>query len=111
MANGWEVAEPIVDEVYDIVAKDPCNNEWVTIQVKTIRRRNDRNGELVLSAKKGNGEPYTTEDCDYLIGVDGDTAYMMECRGITEYWASEMSASERWIKLTVESGDRDQTTS
>lgn len=103
MANGWQVASPIVAEVYDLVAKDPVNNRWYTIQVKTIRKRDDRNGELVLYAKKGNGQPYTTDDCDYLIGIIGDTAYMMECRGISEYWASEVSASKRWIELTASS--------
>lgn len=105
IANGWQVAEPIVDEVYDLVAKDPANGEWATIQVKTLRIRDDRDNALVVYARKGNGEPYTTDDCDYIIGVDNSEAespprvFMMECRGIAEYWSTEMTARERWVQL------------
>lgn len=102
MASGWQVSQPLVAEAYDLVGRDPVNGQFATFQVKTIRKRSDRNGELVIYAKKGNGQAYTTDDCDYLIGIDGQTAYMMECRGISEYWASEASASKRWIELTAE---------
>jgi len=102
LANGWEVADPVVAEVYDLVAKDPANGEWYTVQIKTLRKRSDRNNELVVYARKGNGQPYQPQDCDYIIGVDGDTAYMFECRGISEYWSSEATAKKRWIKLTAE---------
>ncbi|WP_409998329.1 group I intron-associated PD-(D/E)XK endonuclease, partial [Escherichia coli] len=50
LANGWEVSEPIVAEPYDLVAKDPVTGQFVTIQVKTIRRRSDRRNEMVIYA-------------------------------------------------------------
>jgi len=101
LANGWEVAEPSVDEIYDVVAKDPLINEWKTFQVKTIRRRRDRNNEMVIYATDGSGTPYQPQDCDYIVGVEGDVAYVTECTGIREYWATDKAASERWVKLTA----------
>jgi hypothetical protein len=101
LSNGWEVSAPMVDEVYDLVARDPLTKDFKTIQVKTIRRRRDRNNELVIYATNGKGEPYTPDTCDYLVGVEGDTVYMTECVGIKEYWASDAAASKRWVKFTV----------
>ena len=106
LANGWEVAEPSVDEIYDIVAKDPLNGEWKTFQVKTIRRRRDRNNEMVIYATDGGGKPYQPQDCDYIVGVEGDIAYVTECTGIREYWATDKAASERWVRLTSAGDDK-----
>jgi hypothetical protein len=102
IANGWEVAEPIVPELYDLVAKDPANGRWSTIQVKTIRRRSDRNNEMVIYATNGKGLPYQPQDCDYMIGIEGDTVYMTECTGIKEYWATDVAAAKRWVKFTTD---------
>jgi hypothetical protein len=101
MSNGWEVASPAVAEVYDLVAKDPLSNEWRTIQVKTARVREDRGGAIVIYAKKGNGQAYSTDECDLIAGVLGDTVYLFENRGIGEYWSSEATAAQRWIELTA----------
>lgn len=106
MSNGWEVASPEVDESYDIVAKDPLTKDWATFQCKTIRRRADRGNELVVYAKNGKGEPYGKSDADYIIGVlgaDGEVprVWYFENRSITEYWASEARASERWVELSI----------
>lgn len=101
MALGWETAQPDIAEVYDLVARDPISREWKTIQVKTLRVREDRDNALVIYGRKGNGQPYSPAECDYIIGVDGQRAFMFECTGQAEYWATETSASKRWIELTA----------
>ncbi|PAE24025.1 group I intron-associated PD-(D/E)XK endonuclease [Bacillus sp. 7894-2] len=100
LSNGWEVSFPAVDEVYDLVIRDPLTNEFKTAQVKTIRRREDRGNEMVVYSKKGNGEAYTPQDSDYIIGVEGQDVYMFECSGKREYWAKDSSAAKRWIRFT-----------
>ena len=101
ISNGWEVSSPIIDEVYDLVGKDPINGAWATFQVKTIRKRTDRKNEMVIYSTKGNGEAYQPHDCDYILGVDGDRVFMAECTGVKEMWASEASAAKRWVELTA----------
>ena len=111
LANGWRVHTSDTEEAYDILATDPVSSEHVRIQVKTIRQRIDRikrdgTVDLVVYAKKGNGEPYDQSDADAIIGVlavDGEVprVYMFENRGIGEYWASEQRAAERWIELPI----------
>lgn len=105
LANGWEVSLPAVDEVYDIVAKDPVDSEFKSIQVKTIRRRKDRNNEMVVYATNGKGEPYDPADCDYIVGVEENTVYMFENTGLKEYWRTDVSAAKRWVKLSEIGGD------
>lgn len=94
MLNGWEVSQPIVDEAYDIVACHPVitNGQFVKIQVKTVRIREDR-GSAVIYAKKSDGKPYTLEDCDFIIGVLDTNVYMLPNRGIGEYWVPVNSIS------------------
>lgn len=101
ISNGFEVSLPSVAEVYDMIARDPLRREYHRVQVKTARVREDRDGAIVIYARKGNGQPYTKEDCDWIVGVLGDTVYLMECNGNSEYWATETSASKRWIELTA----------
>lgn len=96
---GYEVAKPLVAEVYDFLARDPANGKAYRIQVKTLRIRQDRDNALVVMGRKGNGQPYTKDDCDYIIGVDGHRAFMFECSGLSEYWSTEQSAKTRWIEL------------
>lgn len=100
---GYEVSKPVVPEVYDYTVRDPLNKRYYRVQVKTLRIRADRDNALVVYAKKGNGEPYTTADTDYIIGVDlaNQRCYMFECRGVSEYWSTEESAKERWIELNI----------
>ncbi len=97
---GYEVAKPLVPEVYDLLARDPSNGNSYRIQVKTLRIRADRDNALVVIAKKGNGKPYTPEEVDYIIGVDKDRAFMFECTGLSEYWSTEQTAKKRWIELS-----------
>ncbi len=101
---GYEVAKPLVPEVYDFLARDPLNGEVYRVQVKTLRVRADRDNALVVYARKGNGEPYTSDETDYIIGVDGNRAFMFDCTGLTEYWSTEQTAEKRWVKLTREVG-------
>lgn len=80
---------------------------WYTFQVKSVRVRADRRNDYVIYAKKGNGEPYTQSDADYVIGVleaeDGGAprVWMFENRGLGEYWATEQRADTRWHKLPI----------
>ena len=101
IANGWEVAQPFMAEEYDLVAKDPVNKQWRSFQVKSLRKRTDRNNEMVIVGRKNNGGTYQPSEVDYMLGVDGDTVYMTECTGLSEYWASESTASKRWVELTA----------
>lgn len=106
LANGWRVHESKTAEPYDILATDPVSGDHVKIQVKTIRQRMDRGGDLVVYAKKGNGTAYDRADADYIIGVwaaegENPRVYMFENRLLGEYWASEARASERWVELPI----------
>lgn len=108
MSNGWTVATTDTDESFDIVARDPVSREWKTFQVKTINVRTDRRSDLVVSGRKGNGDPYTLAEADYFIGVLGaedgalPVVYMFENAGQSEYWATEASAERRWVRLPIE---------
>ncbi|WP_245640236.1 hypothetical protein [Paenibacillus dakarensis] len=106
LANGWNIHESKTAEAYDILATDPVSGDHVKIQVKTVKQRDDKNGELVIYARKNNGTAYDRADADFLIGVWVDNGeiprvFMLENRLLTEYWASEARASERWIELPI----------
>ncbi|OZQ84714.1 hypothetical protein CA598_23095 [Paenibacillus sp. VTT E-133291] len=106
MANGWTVHQSETDEAYDVLAQDPVSGYYARIQVKTIRQRMDRGGDLVVYAKKGNGTIYDLADADYIIGVwviagEVPRVYMFENRLLGEYWCSEAKASERWVELPL----------
>jgi hypothetical protein len=97
MSVGFEVAQPLVAEVYDLIGRDPLNGKFSTFQCKTVRNREDR-GSLVIYARKGNGEPYSPQECDYILGVYGNKVYMTECVGKSEYWSSD---GKRWVELNA----------
>lgn len=108
MASGYlGVSKPTTNEYYDLSAVDPLSKAHVTFQVKTLKRREDRGNNLVLFAKRGDGKPYGVDEAaDYYLGVlidDGEVprVFAMENRNISEYWALETKASERWIELPV----------
>jgi len=100
LAAGYEVARPLAAESYDLAARDPVTGEWATYQVKTARRREDRDGAIVIFAKRTNGQPYTRDDCDYLIGVLDGEVYVIENRELSEYWVTPDNIDEKWRKLT-----------
>jgi hypothetical protein len=102
---GWQVSEPCVNEVYDRVARHLVftNNEWVTLQIKSARIRDDRPGaKLVVYATKGDGSHYTPEDCDYLVGVYGSEVYLIRNRSLKEYWYPTFPTSEtEWVLVDM----------
>jgi hypothetical protein len=111
LANGWTVHTSETAEAYDVLATEPLTGRHVKIQVKTVRRRSDRErgdgvADLVVYAKKGNGTTYDLSEADYIVGVwavDGEVprVFMFENRCLSEYWCSEAKASERWIELSI----------
>lgn len=106
IANGWTVHTSETAESYDILATEPLTGEYKRLQVKTIRVRGDRSNELVVYAKKGNGDVYTQSDADYIVGVlaaEGEVprVWMFENRSLGEYWCGKERASERWIELPI----------
>ena len=106
MANGYQVSRTRTAEPFDLKAIDPVNGIEYKYQVKTIRKRTDKNGELVVYATNGRGNTYKKSDVDFFIGVlteEGEVprVFMFENRGIKEYWASEARASNRWVELSL----------
>jgi hypothetical protein len=106
LANGFAVSYPQLAEPYDFKAADPLTGDELKIQVKTIRKRADRNNDLVVYATNGKGARYEQSDVDYFIGVLGEEGevprvFMFENRGLREYWASESRASKRWVELPL----------
>jgi len=106
IANGFTVSKPSTAEPFDLKAEDPITHRELKIQVKTIRKRNDRNGDLVVHATKGNGNIYEKSEVDYFIGVltekgEPPRVFMFDNRNLREYWASEERASERWKELPL----------
>lgn len=101
LANGYEVAQPIAPEPYDLVARDPITGSWATFQVKTARVREDR-GAVVVVAKRSDGSPYTKNDADFLIGVVGNDVYVFENTGQGEYWTTPDGIDSRWKRLSLD---------
>ncbi|MGO0707818.1 hypothetical protein [Bacillus velezensis] len=108
LANGFAVSRPQLAQPYDFKAEDPITGEEYKVQVKTFRRRHDRNNELVLYTTNGKGQCYDRSDVDYFIGVLGDPGesprvWMFENEpNQREYWAkSTMQASKRWVELPL----------
>ncbi|MEK4970669.1 hypothetical protein MHI57_24755 [Cytobacillus sp. FSL K6-0129] len=106
IANGYTVSTTRTSEAYDLKATDPLNGAELKVQVKTIRKRGDRNGELVVYATNGSGQKYSQSDVDVFIGVlaeEGEMprVYMFENRDLREYWATEARASKRWVELSL----------
>jgi hypothetical protein len=101
LANGWQVAEPLVPEAFDYLVKAPDSAAWETAQVKTARWRESRNS-WVISGTRSNGEAYQPEDVRYMVGVCGDgKVFVFECTGYKEYWASPDKTS-KWLTVTTE---------
>ncbi|MFW5434303.1 group I intron-associated PD-(D/E)XK endonuclease [Paenibacillus apiarius] len=99
LANGYEVSNPIASEVYDLSCRDPRTGEHFTVQVKTARVREDRDGAIVVTARKSNGQTYTRAECDYIAGVTEDAVYLIPNAEQTEYWARPDLIDEKWTRL------------
>ena len=106
LANGWQVHESQTKEAYDALIMSPEDGRIYKVQIKTIRKRDDRRGELVVYAKKGNGTTYDLAEADYIIGVlalNGEIpkVYMFPNSLIGEYWCAESRVNERWTELPL----------
>lgn len=103
IAAGYVVMEPTLPEAFDIgIMERGGNHDLKRVQVKTIIER-ERNGVAyyVIRGLKNSGKPYTAADCDYMLGIAGDKAYLTPCAGLTEYWCKKSEASEKWKELRM----------
>jgi hypothetical protein len=101
LANGWNVSEPIAPEAFDLVARAPGSEDWLRIQIKSARVRDDRDGSIVCYARKNNGKPYDESDCDLFIAVLNSDVYIFPNRNISEYWVTASNITEKWTKLEI----------
>ncbi|WP_144239336.1 hypothetical protein [Exiguobacterium undae] len=100
--NGYEVAEPLVVSSYDYLIKRPGRNIFEKAQIKTVCVREDRDGALVVKGAKNSGVPYSLDEASVIIGVDRFTAYIIENREQSEYWAKdEVVAAGKWEKVSL----------
>jgi hypothetical protein len=102
LANGWNVSEPIAPEAFDLVARAPGSADWLRIQIKSARVRDDRDGSIVCYARKNNGKNYDENDCDLFIAVLNSDVYLFPNRNISEYWVTPENIAEKWTKLAIE---------
>lgn len=103
IAAGYVVMEPTLPEPFDIgIMERGGNHDLKRVQVKTIIER-ERNGVAyyVIRGLKNSGKVYDRSDCDYMLGIAGDKAYLTECMGLTEYWCKKSEASEKWKELRM----------
>lgn len=103
LANaGYTLLVPSSTEPFDLAITRRGSNELKRVQVKTIYPR-ERNGieYYVIQGKRGNGEPYSLDDADYMVGVYGGKVYMTQTRGLSEYWARAEHAAEKWTELPI----------
>lgn len=102
IANGYTIAKPVTPEPADLWVTAPGDDATlIKIQVKTARRRLDREGQVVVYAKKNNGTTYTLSDCGFLIGILDNEVYMFPNREIGEYWTTEDKLMEKWTHLPI----------
>lgn len=105
MERGFSVFTAVVPEVYDIIAigtAEDGTKESFRIQVKTIKIRNDREGQIVVRGANQKGVPYAKQDVDYIFGIHGTRGYLIPNREISEYWALDFeAASEKWTEFTL----------
>ena len=107
LMNGFSVAEMVVPEPYDLIVggKDAEGNAIrFTVQVKTLKIRNDRAGELVVRGAAKDGTPYSAKEVDYLFGVDlrHNVGYLIKNRSQSEYWSKDFeTARTKWTELRL----------
>jgi len=104
LSAGWDVSVPSTPKPYDMVAERPATGERMYVQVKTARRRSDRNGEIVVYAKKNSGKIYTLDDCTHFITVLDTDVYLFENREISEYWSAADAVDSKWERLSIAMG-------
>lgn len=107
MRHGFSVFTSLVPEAYDLIVggKDAeGNNEMFTVQVKTLKIRHDREGQLVVKGAGGDRKPYSKSDVDYLFGVHlpTNTGFLIPNTEQVEYWAKDFeTARKKWTEFTL----------
>ena len=107
MAHGFNVFTAIVPDVYDLIVDGTDENgehHRFTVQVKTLKIRGDRGGELVVKGCNADGKPYRKKDVDYLFGVHlpSNTGFLIPNNEQSEYWAKDFeTAREKWTEYTL----------
>lgn len=105
MEKGFSVFTALAPEAYDLIAVGTAEDgtkESFRIQVKTVKVRNDREGQLVVRGANQKGVPYSKQDVDYLFGVHGTKGYLIPNNQQVEYWSmDEEAAAEKWTEFTL----------
>lgn len=105
MDNGFSVFTALVPESYDLIAvgtNEDGTKSFFKIQVKTVKIRNDREGQLVIKGTNGSNKPYSTDDVDYLFGVYGTLGFLVPNSSKTEYWCNDFeSARQKWTEYKL----------
>jgi hypothetical protein len=99
--NGYVTHEPTTREPYDLLVETP-DGRYLKAQVKTAYVRDDRDGAIVVYARKNSGKAYTRAEADVIIGVYGTDVYLIDNAEHGEYWATTRSIGERWTLLPAE---------
>jgi hypothetical protein len=101
--NGYVTHEPTTREPYDMLVWSPVAERYLKAQVKTVQIREDRENTPIIYARKNNGQPYTREEADVIIGVQGTDVFLLTNREIGEYWRPKNGGTFDW-KLLPEGG-------
>lgn len=107
LSNGFSVFNAVVPEVYDLIVvgkDDEGHNVSFTVQVKTVKIRSDREGQVVIKGANSNGEPYSKKDVDYIFGVHlaSNTGYLIPNNEQSEYWAKDFeTARTKWTEYML----------
>lgn len=106
--HGWDVSIPVAVEPYDLIAKDPSDNRFKRIQVKTMKVRRDMENRLVVKGAKSNGLPYLIDEVDLIACVYGSHLYLIENTEQTEYTAADVKAAQdKWTTLRLDTSRSD----
>src|SRR5699024_11411105 len=96
-----------VPEPYDLIVggkEDNGDAVRFTVQVKTLKVRNDREGQLVVRGASQDGTPYSKQEVDYLFGVDlkNNVGYLIRNNEQSEYWSKDLeTARNKWTELRL----------
>lgn len=107
MNSGFSVATAVVPEVYDLIVTgkdDAGDTVRFTVQIKTMKIRTDREGQLVVKGSNKDGVPYSNRDVDYLLGVHipSKTGFLIKNNEQVEYWSKDIeTARAKWTELTI----------
>lgn len=107
LSNGFSVFNAVVPEVYDLIVvgkDDEGENVVFTVQVKTVKIRSDREGQVVIKGCNSDGKPYSKKDVDYIFGVHlaSNTGYLIPNNEQSEYWAKDFeTARTKWTEYTL----------